>query len=116
MLFENKNKNISIEDGAILLNVIGTSINQAFNEALQELKNSRKMLTQDVYIERQKIELKDLLCESSIIMESSKEYYNEIETHIKAGNTITLEVYESLNQGQQFHFNKHYNIAGDKIA
>jgi len=43
------------------------------------------------------------------------EYYALVEEHIKAGNTITQEVYNSLTQGQQYHFNKHYNFRADKI-
>jgi len=43
------------------------------------------------------------------------EYYELIENYIKQGNTITNEVYNSLTQGQQYHFNKHYNSRGDKV-
>jgi len=43
------------------------------------------------------------------------EYYELIENHLKQGNTITNEVYNSLTQGQQYHFNKHYNSRGDKV-
>jgi len=45
------------------------------------------------------------------------EYYELIENHIKQkGNTITNEVYNSLTQGQQYHFNKCYNSRGDKVV
>lgn len=44
------------------------------------------------------------------------EYYELIENYIKQGNTITNEIYTSLTQGQQYHFNKHYNSRGDKIS
>jgi hypothetical protein len=43
------------------------------------------------------------------------EYYELIENHIKQGETITNEVYNSLTQGQQYHFNKHYNYRNDKV-
>lgn len=44
------------------------------------------------------------------------EYYELVENHIKQkGNTITNEVYTSLTQGQQYHFNKCYNSRGDKV-
>jgi rubrerythrin len=43
------------------------------------------------------------------------EYYEMVENEIKAGNTITQEVYDSLTEGQKFHFNKHYNYLGDKV-
>jgi len=45
------------------------------------------------------------------------EYYKLIENHIKQkGNTIPNEVYNSLTQGQQYHFNKCYNHRGDKVV
>lgn len=43
------------------------------------------------------------------------EYYALVESHIKQGNTITNEIYHSLTQGQQYHFNKHHNPRGDKV-
>lgn len=45
------------------------------------------------------------------------EYYELVENHIKQkGQTITNEVYNSLTQGQQYHFNKCYNSRCDKVT
>lgn len=44
-----------------------------------------------------------------------EEYYTIIENHIKQSGSITNEVYNSLTDGQKYHFNKHYNYRGDKI-
>jgi hypothetical protein len=44
------------------------------------------------------------------------QHYQDIEKHVKAGGTITQEVFDSLDGGKQFHFNKHYNYRGGKIA
>lgn len=43
------------------------------------------------------------------------EYYAIVEDHIKQSGTITQEVYNSLTDGQKYHFNKHYNHRNDKI-
>lgn len=43
------------------------------------------------------------------------EYYLLIENSVKAGNKISQEVYDSLSEGQKYHFNKHYNHRNDKI-
>ena len=43
------------------------------------------------------------------------EYYTIIENHIKQGGSITNEIYNSLTDGQKYHFNKHYNYRGDKV-
>lgn len=43
------------------------------------------------------------------------EYYELIENHIKQGGVITNEAYQSLTNGQKYHFNKHYNYRNDKV-
>lgn len=43
------------------------------------------------------------------------EYYALIEKEVKSGKSINQDVYESLTEGQRFHFNKHYNHRGDKV-
>jgi len=43
------------------------------------------------------------------------EYYNLLAEHMKQGGTITQEIFNSLTQGQQYHFTKHYNYRNDKI-
>lgn len=43
------------------------------------------------------------------------EYYESIEKQVKDGKFITKEVFDSLSEGQKFHFTKHHNFRGDKI-
>ena len=77
------------------------------------------MITRSQYIteQQEEIEATGLLCSEIMIEELSNEYYNnEICDHCKRGGTITIEVYNNLTPGQQFHFNKHYNHRGDKIV
>lgn len=42
-------------------------------------------------------------------------YYELIEIAIRGGNKISKAVYESLSNGQQYHFNRSYNYRGDKV-
>jgi len=109
--FENRKQ----VDGEVLASVLTNSISEAFNETIKQMEASRVMVTMDEYIRRQQIELKGLLCEDSITIAATTEYYEEVEKQMKKGNTITKIVYDSLNDGQRFHFNKHYNIAGNKV-
>lgn len=43
------------------------------------------------------------------------DYYEMVEQAVKAGGTISQAVYDSLSDGQRFHFNKHYNHRNDKV-
>ena len=43
------------------------------------------------------------------------EYYALVEKHVKQGQAISKKVYDSLAEGQRFHFNKHYNHRDDKV-
>lgn len=43
------------------------------------------------------------------------EYYEGIIQEVKNGKRISKEVYNSLSNGQRYHFNKHYNHRGDKV-
>jgi hypothetical protein len=52
------------------------------------------------------------------IVESAciNEYYDYIKMHVGGCNgKITQKIYDSMTDGQKFHFNKHYNFRGDKI-
>lgn len=42
-------------------------------------------------------------------------HYSGIEKHIKAGGKINQDIFDGLDDGKQFHFNKHYNRKNDKI-
>lgn len=44
------------------------------------------------------------------------EYYSLIENKVKQGKTISEKVYNSLSNGQKFHFNKHYNSLNNKVV
>jgi hypothetical protein len=43
------------------------------------------------------------------------EYYEIVETEVKKGIAISKEVYNSLSDGQKYHFNKHYNFNLDMV-
>lgn len=77
---------------------------QTISITLTEYLNSEKMLFGSDYSECMEGTIRD-------------EYYNEkIVTPVKNGAIITQHVYESLTQGQKFHFNKHLNHRGDKVV
>ena len=73
--------------------------------------------TRQEYIQEQQRELAEEGLKPYEIQEINfdSEYYELIENHIKQGGVITNEIYHSLTQGQQYHFNKHYNSRGDKV-
>jgi hypothetical protein len=66
------------------------------------------------FMDQQKEELGDLFT-STIESQLDMEYYGLLEEGLKQGEGISLAQYWSLNEGQQFRFNKHYNIHGDRI-
>lgn len=43
------------------------------------------------------------------------EYYSMVEVRAKEGKAISKRVYDSLTEGQRFHFNKHFNFRGDMV-
>ena len=45
----------------------------------------------------------------------SNDYYSTIEQLLKEGGTITQEVYNDFTVGQKYHFNRRWNVRGDKI-
>lgn len=73
------------------------------------------METRDEFLERSKKELGEKEFEG---MKSSldNEYYGMIEMLMKEGDTISQVVYDSLTEGQRYHFNKHYNHRNDKVV
>ena len=71
-------------------------------------------ITRSEYLEQANEELgKDF---SDLFASIDNEYYALVESEIKRGNTINKEIYDSLSNGQKYHFNKHYNGRLDKIA
>ena len=77
---------------------------QTISITLSEYLNSEKMLFGSDYSDCMEGALRD-------------EYYNEkIVNTVKNGAIITQHVYDSLTQGQKFHFDKHLNYRGDKIV
>ena len=43
------------------------------------------------------------------------EYYATVESYVKQGKGIEKKVYDSLTEGQRYHFNKHYNHRADMV-
>jgi hypothetical protein len=43
------------------------------------------------------------------------EYYAMVETQAKSGKAIDKKVYDSLTEGQRYHFNKHFNHRGEMV-
>lgn len=78
------------------------------------LKVAGKLLTRDEYLEEYKVELGEIEFKG-MLPSIDNEYFALIEKEVKEGRTITPEVYDSLAEGQRFHFNKHYNHRGDKV-
>lgn len=72
------------------------------------------MLTRDEYLAEAKKELgeKEFL---DLYIGIDNEYYALVEKEAKQGKAISRKVYESLAEGQRFHFNKHYNHRGDRV-
>ena len=74
--------------------------------------------TRQEYIteQHQEMEAEGIKQDEYMYFNFDDEYYSLLEDHVKQGGTISQEVYNSLTQGQQYHFNKHYNFRGDKIT
>lgn len=45
-----------------------------------------------------------------------KEWFDLLCEHLKQGNTITQEIFDSLEDCQKWYLNKHYSIHGIKIV
>lgn len=72
------------------------------------------MQTRSEFLEEAKVELGEIEFKS-LYHSLDNEYYESIEKQVKDGKVITKEVFDSLSEGQKFHFTKHYNFRGDKI-
>lgn len=73
------------------------------------------MKTKDEFLKEYKTDLGEQEFKSmySII---DNEYYELVEKDAKNGLVISQEVYDSLSEGQRFHFDKHYNHRGDMVG
>lgn len=65
------------------------------------------------YLEKAREELGEDF--SDLVVGIDNEYYAIIAKEVKNGKTISQSIYDSLTEGQKFHFTKHYNHRGDKI-
>jgi hypothetical protein len=92
---------------------VGLSLPQDIVNAMQEAAKPFSE-TVDQRKQAKKAEYKELYTET-IQDEVINDHYNDIEAHVKAGGVITDAVYQSLSEGKKKHFNKHYNIRGDKV-
>lgn len=72
------------------------------------------METRNEYFEKEKVELGEIEFKSLFHI-IDNDYYAMVENYVKEGKTISQDVYDSLAEGQRFHFNKHYNHRGDKV-
>jgi hypothetical protein len=72
------------------------------------------METRDEYITRAKYELGEQVF-SDLYVGIDNDYYAIVETKVKEGKAISKNVYDSLTEGQRFHFNKHFNPRGDMV-
>lgn len=71
------------------------------------------METREEYLEKARTELGDDF--PHLVAGIDNEYYATVEKEVKQGKSISQEVYNSLAEGQKYHFNKHYNHRGDKV-
>lgn len=72
------------------------------------------METRDEYLEKEREALGERDFQS-LSHSIDNEYYAMVEKEVKSGNSISQAVYDSLTEGQKYHFNKHYNHRNDKI-
>lgn len=71
------------------------------------------MITKKVFLKQAKDELGEIEF-SHLFVGLDNDYYAMVEERMKKGEKISVDVYDSLSDGQKFHFNKHYNFRGDK--
>ena len=72
------------------------------------------METRDEYIQKAKEELGEQTF-SDLYVGIDNEYYAMVETQAKSGKAIDKKVYDSLTEGQRYHFNKHFNHRGEMV-
>lgn len=75
------------------------------------------MLTRDEYLKEMQKEFGEHNAKEFMHLRVGfdNNYYAMLENEIKQGKLITRKVYESLTDGQRYHFNKHYNFRNDRI-
>ena len=52
----------------------------------------------------------------SLVSFFTNEWTDNLYNHLKSGNTISQEAYDSLTDSQKWYLNKHYLIHGIKIV
>ncbi len=69
------------------------------------------METMNEFLERMKKECEENNILFSDLMKVSfmEEYYEKILNHVKNGGTISLQIFNSLDDGKKFHFKKHFS-------
>lgn len=72
------------------------------------------MQTRDEFLEEAKQELGEQeFLHLSVAIDN--EYYEMVEDQVKQGIAISKTIYESLAEGQRYHFNKHYNHRNNMV-
>lgn len=71
------------------------------------------METRDEYFQKEKEALGEDFHHLTVGIDN--DYYTMIEKEVKDGKNISRAVYDSLTEGQKFHFNKHHNHRNDKV-
>lgn len=72
------------------------------------------MLTRDEFLKVAKEELGEKEF-NNLHIGIDNDYYALVEAEAKQGKCISRDVYDSLTDGQRYHFNKHHNHRNDRI-
>jgi len=72
------------------------------------------METKDEYMKKEKEALGEQEFNSMYPL-LDNDYYKMVENHVKQDKAISKEVYDSLSEGQRYHFNKHYNYRQNMV-
>jgi hypothetical protein len=72
------------------------------------------MQTRDEFMKETKEELGEKVF-SDLYVGIDNEYYEMVESQVKQGEAISQKVYDSLTEGQRYHFTKHYNHRGNMV-
>lgn len=72
------------------------------------------MQTRDEYLKEAEIELGERKFKH-MRPGLDNSYYRNVASQASEGNPISGAVYDSLSEGQRFHFNKHYNHRGTMV-
>lgn len=73
------------------------------------------MQTRDEYLAEAKEELGERTY-ADLHVGLDNDFYETIIVEAKQGTKISKKVYDSLTDGQRFHFNKHYNHRGTMVS